>query len=146
MKKNTFILKALKALLAGCFCFFTVFVSNAQTEVRFGVKAGFNTSNVSGTKDLFKRLDRITGSSNYVVSKYIPRFHDGVISQISFSGHFFLQPELLYSLQGYGEEGVIDMGTYLSSVDQDYDFHYLQLPVYAGYKINTSQYISIRHC
>ncbi|KAA6352273.1 hypothetical protein EZS27_000455 [termite gut metagenome] len=140
MKKNSFILKA---LLAGCFCFFTVFVSNAQTEVRFGVKAGFNASNISGTKDLMKGLNEITGGLNAAVSKYIPRFHGGVISQISFSRHFFLQPELLYSLQGYREEYVIDMGTYFPSGDQDYDFHYFQLPIYAGYKINTSQYISI---
>ncbi|KAA6311838.1 hypothetical protein EZS27_037115 [termite gut metagenome] len=140
MKKNAFILKT---LFAGCFCFFTVFVSNAQTEVKFGVKAGFNTSKISGTKDLFKGLNGITGRSSYVVSKYVPRFHNGVVSQIGFSEHFFLQPELLYSFQGYREEGVIDMGTYRSSVDQDYDFHYLQLPIYAGYKVNTSQYISI---
>src|SRR5690606_27290480 len=59
----------------------------AQSQVRFGAKAGVNFSSVNG--DSFDNADGVTG------------FHVGAVAKIGFTELLALQPEILFSAQGY---------------------------------------------
>ncbi|MCL1937768.1 MAG: PorT family protein [Candidatus Azobacteroides sp.] len=124
-----------KIFLMICFSFLAVSFSNAQ--VRFGVKAGFNASSLSGYEKAVTTLGEnaeIGGMLPFDAFsvKYRPGFHAGIVSQIDLAPNFLLQPELLYSLLGVKEE------TSLLGVKQSEtgSLHYIQLPVYAAYKFN----------
>jgi len=98
-------MKKLLVLVTGIFFLGNV---NAQ-DVEFGVKAGVNFANVEGASP---SLDTRTG------------FHIGVISELSLSDKFSVQPELIYTAQG---AKLKDVGT--SQID------YLAIPIMAKYYI-----------
>lgn len=101
---------------------FAIFVyanSTAQEgKIRFGVKAGLNVASLGG--------DYVDG--------FDPRlsFHLGGLVEIPLVGKFAIQPELLYSSQGY------KYNSYLG-YDEDYNSHvsldYINVPVMAKYYI-----------
>jgi hypothetical protein len=105
--------------------------SKDKIEVRFGIKAGYNSSTMSGIKDVYDWYNK-SGYGGYadVSVQYRGGVHIGIVSQLNFSTHFFLQPELLYSLQGEKEV------EHTRNIKDITDLSYLQLPIYAGYKIN----------
>jgi hypothetical protein len=98
-------MKKILLVLTGVFFLANV---NAQ-DVKFGVKGGVNFSNIEGEGT---NLDARTG------------FHLGVITEISFSDKFSVQPEVLYSAQG---AKLKNFGT--SQID------YLSVPILAKYYI-----------
>jgi len=125
-----------KIFLSVCFSFFAVSFSTAQ--IRLGVKAGFNSSSISG----FDKLN-ISNECGVLVDmsiRYKPGIHAGIVSQIDLSPSFFLQPELLYSLQGAKLEYDILLG---GKNSESSSLHYIQLPVYAGYKINVGSNLGV---
>jgi len=72
--------------------FSMAFISNAQ-EVSFGVKAGVNFASVNG--DDIEDIDGRTG------------LHIGAVAKIGFSELLAIQPEVVYSAQGFtGDEDV----------------------------------------
>lgn len=64
---------------------------NAQ-DIKFGLKVGANLTNVTG--DDFNADPRFS-------------FHGGFVAQISFSDLVSLQPEVIYSSQGYTGEDIV---------------------------------------
>ena len=84
---------------------------NAQ-KIRFGAKAGLNFAFITG--DNTDNLDPITN------------FHFGAMTEIKVSDKFSLQPELIYSGQGYNtnidSEGIIAL-------------NYLNIPLIAKYNV-----------
>src|SRR3954464_13296950 len=85
-------------------------ILSAQAQIRLGIKAGANFSDLEGNFDTSMR----TG------------FHAGAVLEIKASPNFSIQPEVLYSLQGAKVPA--------ASV-KDIDFSYVTVPVLAKYYI-----------
>lgn len=65
--------------------FFIFFQSSYSQSVKFGVKAGLNYANVSGSK---------------IKTEAITSYHAGLVAEINLFQGVAFQPELLYSTQG----------------------------------------------
>lgn len=94
----------------------------AQQEVRFGPKAGVNIANISG-KD---------ANDN----KMLIGFHVGAFAEIKFNDKFAIQPEILYSSQGYKSEalrGSVHGGLWIT--DSNAKIDYINIPIMAKYYI-----------
>lgn len=100
----------MKKLLLSAFavCAFA-FTTNAQ-EVTFGAKAGLNLANMTGD---IEDNDMKLG------------FHVGGMAEVSFSDKFAVQPELLFSTQGYQ----MDFGGETVKAN----FSYINMPIMAKY-------------
>jgi len=85
-----------------------VFTAEAQ-DIKFGAKEGINIASV--TADIDSAKSKVA-------------FHIGGIAEIPISADFFLQPELLFSSQGYK----VDNGTGT--------LNYINLPVIGKYYVN----------
>jgi hypothetical protein len=108
---------------------FVLLAMSAQAQVKIGVKGGLNVSTVSGIGKLL-----LASSESVRACKISSRagFHAGVMAQFPLPSNFFIQPELLFSMQGL--KSTVYIGA--SEVTGTDELNYLQLPVYAGYKIN----------
>lgn len=86
----------------------------------FGVKGGFTASNFRGDD-----------KKNFGNEGIYNTFHAGVYAQFGFSNKFSLQPEILYSRQGFkgSPTSYPTRGTYTTRLD------YLQVPVLLVYNI-----------
>lgn len=94
----------------------SVFTANAQADsqlIQFGVKGGVNFANVTG--DDFDSPDSRTS------------FNAGFIAEVPFTDRFSIQPEVLYSGQGF------DVKQNFAGVDinAEYQLDYIQIPVLA---------------
>lgn len=99
---------------------------NVQAQlVRFGIKAGLNYANQTGS-------DITINSTNYSTSA-ITSYHAGLVAEIKLVKSFSIQPELLYSTQG---------ATYKTAFTEfKNELGYLSIPVLA--KINLNKVISL---
>lgn len=88
---------------------------NAQ-ETYFGAKAGVNLANVTGDTE---GADMRTA------------FHVGILSELMFGDKLAIQPEILYSSQGYKVEEEI-MGR---KHELNYNYSYINIPVMAKYYV-----------
>ena len=88
----------------------------AQQEVKFGPKAGVNFANLSGIDN----ADMITA------------FQVGAVAEIKFNEKFSVQPEVVYSAQGY--TGDFMMGTN-KVADYTQKLDYVNIPIMAKYYI-----------
>lgn len=101
---------------------------NAQ-NIRFGVKGGLNLSSLNGDNS----LDYWSGF------KYKTGFHIGGIVEFKLSDKISIQPELLFSSQGYKSDVNIDFyfeqypdydeSLSASQIDEKVTFNYLNLPI-----------------
>jgi hypothetical protein len=93
---------------------------SASAQVQFGVKAGYNHSNLnynsSGINYLGLRSD----------------FNAGVFASIPLFNHFFLQPEIMYSGQG---------SQYTDSIPETTYSNYLNLPVLFKYQHGSGLFV-----
>ncbi|MBL0739737.1 porin family protein [Chryseolinea lacunae] len=103
MKKTTTVIALMFFATVGAF---------AQ-GVSGGLKAGLNLSNATFSSDGF------TASPSM-----LPGFHAGAYLTAMFSEHLGVQPELLYSGQGY------------KSGDEKYKLNYINIPVLVRYNVN----------
>lgn len=99
---------------------------NVQAQLlRFGIKAGLNYANQSGSEITIN-------NSNYDTSA-ITSYHAGLVAEIKLVDIFSIQPELLYSTQG---------ATYKNAVEEfKNELGYLSIPVLA--KINLNKIVSL---
>ena len=113
-----FIKKNMKKLNVVMILFLMMFQTSYSQSVKFGVKAGLNYANTTGSEI---KTDAITN------------YHAGLIAEISLVEGFAIQPELIYSTQG---------STY-KTVDKDImnELGYITIPVLL--KINLSDNISL---
>lgn len=95
---------------------FTLFSTiNGQVSVKFGAKLGVNSSNISFKSFDPNRSERIG-------------FHVGVTSEISFSESLALQPDLMFSSQGFKWKVI--------NINGNENFNYLNLTIPVAYKMN----------
>lgn len=102
-----------KVLLFAAFAVFAFTTSQAQ-EFRLGAKLGLNLASVGGDG---------TGGLGSRTS-----FHIGGLAEIPLMGKFALQPELLYSSEGFDYGGVLTSGS-------DLKLDYIRIPILAKYYI-----------
>jgi hypothetical protein len=114
------------AILLASVLFLTI---STQAQVKFGVKAGLNTSTLSGMDGLYE-----TASANVNVKSRLG-FHGGLVAQLNLPSNLFLQPELLFSIQG-------DKESYEGETETS-ALNYIQLPIYAGYKFDAGLGLNI---
>ena len=88
--------------------------------VKFGVKAGLNYANQTGT-------DITINSGNYD-KEAITSYHAGLIAEIKVTDGFSVQPELLYSTQGASYE--------YAATEFKKELGYLSIPVLAKFNFN----------
>ncbi|MGA9639120.1 porin family protein [Flavobacterium sp.] len=97
-------------------------ITHAQL-VKFGVKAGVNFANQSGT-------DITVASKNYSIEEGITSYHAGVVAEIKLLENFAIQPELIYSTQG---------ATYKNAAEEfKNELGYVSIPVLAKFSLNKS--------
>lgn len=112
MKKATLLSRICLVLLFVFTLFSTI---NAQVNVKFGAKLGVNTSNISIKSLASARSERIG-------------FHVGITSEISFTESLALQPDLMFSSQGFRLK--------LGNATENETFNYLNLTIPFAYKMN----------
>jgi hypothetical protein len=83
----------------------------ANAQFQFGIKAGANFSTVNGSD--------VAGAST------VTGFNGGVYFKLPITGHLSIQPELLYSGQGFGDND--------GTVDAKQHFNYFNIPVLLKY-------------
>jgi opacity protein-like surface antigen len=100
--------------------------SSMQAQlVKFGIKAGLNYANQTGTN--------VTVNSGNYNKDAITSYHAGLVAEIKLLDSFSIQPELLYSTQG---------ATYKYAAEEfKNELGYLSIPVLA--KINLNRVISL---
>lgn len=106
-----------KSILIIAMVLFGATTVSAQEYWNFGVKGGVNFSTVTG--DYFDSPDSRTG------------FNIGVLAEIPVADRFSIQPEVLYSAQGFTEAS-IDQANFADVDDNvEYQLDYVQVPVLA---------------
>lgn len=93
----------------------TTFIT-AQESVQFGAKGGVNFSSFSGD-----------GYDDFVDPEERTSFHVGLVAEIPVSERFSIQPEVLYSGQGYDIADVSD------GDDIEFQLDYINVPVLAKF-------------
>ncbi|MDR0865546.1 MAG: PorT family protein [Candidatus Symbiothrix sp.] len=107
---------------------FLSFGLTTQAQLRFGIKGGLNLSTLSDYSDVLKvkslQLDDDMDGKALMRSG----LHLGVLAQLDLPLDFFVQPEVLFSLQGVKEK--------INGKSSTEALNYLQIPVYVGHKFN----------
>ena len=103
---------------------FTMTSVNAQ---QFGVKAGVNFANMSGTY-----IDKYKDNVPDYETSGRTGFHFGAVVEFELSDQIYLQPEILYSTQGFKQSR--KLGT--KTIDFTQKMDYLSIPVMFEYKIS----------
>lgn len=110
--------KNMKKLNVVLILFLLLFQTSHSQSIKFGVKAGLNYANTTGSE---------------IKTNAISNYHVGLVAEINILEGFAIQPELIYSTQG---------ATY-KTVDQDImnELGYITIPVML--KINLSDNLSL---
>ena len=127
-KRKTIQSLFLKGVFLSTLLFLLFPISGRSQESRFGVKAGLNYATIAG--DLTEGINpRLSG-------------HIGVFVNFEFSGKFSIQPELLYSSQGFRfntdlafiqtENPQVNEPDFTTAVQ----FNYLSLPLIAQFELS----------
>ncbi|HET8838581.1 MAG TPA: porin family protein [Flavobacteriaceae bacterium] len=98
------------------FTLFGAFSAQAQNStdlIQFGVKAGANFATITG--DDFESPESRTA------------FHAGVLAELPVNERFSIQPEILYSAQGFSADGTFGGVDYTA----EYKMDYIQVPILA---------------
>lgn len=98
-----------------------VAVSVTGQEFHLGIKGGVNFASIGG--DDVGEFDGLTS------------FHAGLVSEIKFPGKFAIQPELLYSAQGYESNFNNTINGVVIGEDVSVNLDYLTIPLMAKYYI-----------
>ncbi|MGV8947700.1 MAG: porin family protein [Lutibacter sp.] len=121
-----------KTLLIISLTILTITTVKSQEKIQFGVKTGFNFTNMT---------------SDFIIEKeYKTGFHIGVLAEIPFGAKFSLQPEILYSAQGVKGKVILPAdvspdGPIVPPFSMEYELNYIQVPVLA--KIYLVKYFSL---
>jgi hypothetical protein len=98
-------------------CLFALTVTTAQSQIRFGAKAGLNISN----------MEFSTGTGSYTPDSKVG-FHVGGILEYSINDNLVLQPGLLFSTKGYKFSN--------DFIDADVSLSCLEIPINVMYKLD----------
>lgn len=92
-------------------------IMNAQESWNFGVKGGANFSTVTG--DYFDSPSSRTA------------YHLGLLAEIPLTDRFSLQPEVLYSAQGYDFAAIDEDNIFDNDDNIEYQADYISVPILA---------------
>jgi len=119
-------MKKLKVIFV--LCLLTLGTIGSSAQLSYGVKAGLNTSTLSGYSDLIGTAADMSGQDIDFDTKYKLGFHAGIMAQLNSPVNgLFIQSELLYSSLGLKVE--------MEDESETNNLNYIQLPIYVGYKI-----------
>ncbi len=107
-----------KSILAIAIAFLGINAASAQESPLFGIKGGVNFSNFYGD-----------GINQYNDPNGRTSFNLGLLAEIPVSDKFSVQPEVLYSGQGY------DIADRNDANDIEYQLDYINVPVLAKYYV-----------
>jgi hypothetical protein len=99
------------------------FAAQAQSEIKFGAKAGLNLATYGADAN---DVDGIGSRTS---------FHVGAVAEFKFTEKFSVQPELLYSMQGAKADILFSDGFDTYSIKATDKLDYLILPVMAKYYV-----------
>jgi hypothetical protein len=112
----------MKKIILTAVVIFAASLSSQAQLVKFGIKAGLNYANQTGS-------DINITAANYD-NEAITSYHAGLIAEITLTEGFAVQPELLYSTQG---------ATYKNAAEEFTNkLGYLSIPVLAKFSLNKS--------
>nr|WP_315176206.1 porin family protein [uncultured Flavobacterium sp.] len=111
----------MKKILLATILFLAVSANMEAQLVKFGIKAGLNYANQTGT-------DLTINSENYKTTDAITSYHAGLIAEIKLTDGFSVQPELLYSTQGASYKN--------ATTEFKNELGYLSIPVLAKFHFN----------
>lgn len=111
----------MKKILLATILFLAVSANMEAQLVKFGIKAGLNYANQTGT-------DLTINSENYKTTDAITSYHAGLIAEIKLTDGFSVQPELLYSTQGASYKN--------TTTEFKNELGYLSIPVLAKFHFN----------
>ena len=112
--------------------------SQAQIDIKPGVRVGFNSSSFGGDTDQYNQalsgvLGQIGGSVD-VESGRRSGFMVGGFAVVDFGGPFALQPELRYIQRGYTIDLTTSAGGQSFSADGTLKLDYIDIPVLARFE------------
>lgn len=96
--------------------------NNAPENSGFGLKGGLNISNIHGGNE-----------SAYPNAKGKTSFHVGAFSQFSVTDFFSIQPEVLYSRQGFSSDA--NPGSTIKTGTVDNQLDYINVPVLFSFQV-----------
>lgn len=108
-----------RLILVIAISFFGVSTLSAQEYVMFGAKGGVNFSNFAG--DGFASFEEDSNART--------AFHLGLVAEVPLSERFSLQPEVLYSAQGFDIVQIDD------NQDVEFRLDYITVPVLAKFYV-----------
>jgi hypothetical protein len=117
MKKLTYLLTFISLLFFGSV--------NAQTGVRFGLKAGYSLGTQYGIKPADNTFMVDTHSRNGMAG--------GVFAYFPITGSVGIQQELLYAMKGSRQNVTITTPVNINTVSE-YDLNYFEMPIIIKYK------------
>ena len=110
-------------------------VGSINAQVRPGIKFGYNLSGVTANylgEDTPENLKKKAGDPGNFHMK--SGFHGGMIADCPVNDVFAIQPGVRFSMQGF-----TDKYTSNGDVIRKFSLFYLQVPVYAQYKLNIAE-------
>lgn len=117
MKKNIFLLNIL---------LFVFLFADAQI-VNLGIKAGTNNSKIIGT-DAYEIVSETSVPISGIFS-----FHAGVFAVIKINDKFAIQPEVLYSEQGFKYTQFVTVNNEQVEYNLDVNMDYINIPIMVKY-------------
>lgn len=112
----------MKKIILAAIVLLGVSASMQAQAIKFGVKAGLNYANQTGSN-----ISTTIGDYN---KDAITSYHAGLIAEIKLTDGFAIQPELLYSTQG---------ATYKNATEEfKNELGYISIPVMAKFSLNNS--------
>ena len=141
-KKNVVSFIAIFILLIGGFNSFAQ-RTNRAPENRFGIRAGFNMSDLTSANglDVFNGLAFYNKNLEYVgftdTKPFQYGYNIGLTGQIKISGPWFIQPSLIFTTKGY-KLNTQNKGYFSQNVEMDAKTYYIQIPVDLVWKFSFS--------
>ena len=140
--------KSILSLVALALLLLVAIESNAQRknrapENRFGIRAGFNMSDLTSAKglDVYNGLSYYNQNFNYVgftdTEPFKLGFNVGFVGQIKLADYWYLQPSLIFTSKGY-KLNTQNQGDFTQNVELDVEAYYVQLPIDILWKYNFS--------
>lgn len=117
--------------------------SNRAPENRFGIRAGFNMSDLTSAKglDIYNGLAFYNKDLSYVgftdTKPFQYGYNIGAIGQIKIAGPWFIQPSLIFTTKGYNLN-TQNQGNLSQNVEITAQAYYVQLPIDLVWKYSFS--------
>ncbi|MDR0971384.1 MAG: PorT family protein [Bacteroidales bacterium] len=117
---------------------------NKAPKNRFGIRAGFNMSDLTSAAglDVFNGLAFYDANKNYVgftdTKPFQYGFNVGAIGQIQISDSWFIQPSFIFTTKGY-KLNTQNQNMEFQNVELDVNAYYIQIPIDVVWKFSFNE-------